>query len=222
MAVLDVLNLNLGTEQNPNWVLHDLHDKRISTTAVTTATHLLATNAGVTAMNPITAANLASVLGKTLLTRRTRLTDFDLAVLKQAVADQNLEKYGLRVGDQKTINGHTYVIAGLNPMKGTSTPYRLTQNHVGLIVIPHVTQKWNESHTQVQMDEALGMPTATCIIILLTHCCHLSRATLVLPTSFRILNCYLMRSIRQERTKWVLPQDVRLVGDGLQTNIYLH
>lgn len=145
MAVLDVLNLNLGTEQNPNWVLHDLHDKRISTTAVTTATHLLATNAGVTAMNPITAANLASVLGKTLLTRRTRLTDFDLAVLKQAVADQNLEKYGLRVGDQKTINGHTYVIAGLNPMKGTSTPYRLTQNHVGLIVIPHVTQKWNES-----------------------------------------------------------------------------
>lgn len=63
MAVLDVLNLNLGTEQNPNWVAHDLHDKRISTTAVTTATHLLATNAGVTAMNPITAANLASILG---------------------------------------------------------------------------------------------------------------------------------------------------------------
>ena len=79
------------------------------------------------------------------LTRRTRLTDFDLNTLKQAVADQNLEKYGLKVGDQKTINGHTYVIAGLNPMKGTSTPYRLTINHVGLIVIPHTTQKWNES-----------------------------------------------------------------------------
>lgn len=82
---------------------------------------------------------------KTFLTQRTRQTDFDLAVLKQAVADQNLEKYGLKVGDQKTINGHTYVIAGLNVMKGTSTPYRLTQNHVGLIVIPHTTQKWNES-----------------------------------------------------------------------------
>ena len=79
------------------------------------------------------------------LTRHTRLTDFDLNTLKQAVADQNLEKYGLKVGDQKTINGHTYVIAGLNPMKGTSTPYRLTINHVGLIVIPHTTQKWNES-----------------------------------------------------------------------------
>ena len=79
------------------------------------------------------------------LTRHTRLTDFDLNTLKQAVADQNLEKYGLKVGDQKTINGHTYVIAGLNPMKGASTPYRLTINHVGLIVIPHTTQKWNES-----------------------------------------------------------------------------
>lgn len=90
-------------------------------------------------------ADLASVLGGALLTRHTRLTDFDLAVLKQAVADQNLEKYGLRVGDQKTINGRTYVIAGLNPMKGTSTPYRVNQNHVGLIVIPHLTHAWNAS-----------------------------------------------------------------------------
>ena len=78
-----------------------------------------------------------------ILNRRTRLTDFDLSVLKQAVADQNLERYGLKAGDQKTINGHTYVIAGLNPMKGTTTPYRLTQNHVGLIVIPHTTHAWN-------------------------------------------------------------------------------
>lgn len=79
------------------------------------------------------------------LTDYTRKTDFDLAVLKQAVADGNLEKYGLKPGDQKTINGHTYVIAGLNPMKGTTTPYRLTENHVGLIVIPHTTQAWNAS-----------------------------------------------------------------------------
>ena len=79
------------------------------------------------------------------LTRHTRLTDFDLSVLKQAVADQNLEKYGLKVGDYKTINGHDYVIAGLNPMKGTSTPYRVAADHVGLIVIPHTTQAWNAS-----------------------------------------------------------------------------
>lgn len=79
------------------------------------------------------------------LTRHTRLTDFDLSVLQQAVADGNLEKYGLKVGDEKTINGHTYVIAGLNPMKGTATPYRVITNHVGLIVIPHTTQAWNVS-----------------------------------------------------------------------------
>lgn len=92
----------------------------------------------------ITKENLSSALTERL-TRNTRLTDFDLSVLQQAVADQNLEKYGLRVGDQKTINGHTYVIAGLNTMKGSSTPYRVSQNHVGLIVIPHTTQAWNAS-----------------------------------------------------------------------------
>lgn len=91
--------------------------------------------------------NLREVFNKVggALTDYARKTDFDLAVLKQAVADGNLEKYGLKPGDQKTINGRTYVIAGLNPMKGTSTPYRLNTNHVGLIVIPHVTQKWNAS-----------------------------------------------------------------------------
>ena len=84
------------------------------------------------------------------LNRRTRLTDFDLNTLKLAVAEQDLEKYGLRVGDEKTINGYTYVIAGLNPMKGTITPYRLTENHVGLIVIPHATQAWNASGNTYQ------------------------------------------------------------------------
>lgn len=78
-------------------------------------------------------------------TKYARKTDFDLSVLKQAVADGNLEKYGLKVGDQKTINGRTYVIAELNTMKGTTTPYRVNKNHVGLIVIPHTTQAWNAS-----------------------------------------------------------------------------
>lgn len=75
---------------------------------------------------------------------RARLTDFDLADLQAAVADQNLEKHGLKPGDQKTINGHTYVIAGLNPMKGSHF-YTCKSDHVGLIVIPHTTQAWNAS-----------------------------------------------------------------------------
>lgn len=89
-------------------------------------------------------ADLVSVLsGNTAADNYARKTNFDLAVLKKAVTGGNLEKYGLKPGDQKTINGHTYVIADMNPMKGTSTPYRLNQNHVGLIVIPHTTHVWN-------------------------------------------------------------------------------
>lgn len=94
--------------------------------------------------------------------RRTRKTDFDLATLKQAVADQDLAKYGLKVGDQKTINGHTYVIAGLNPMKGTSTPCRVTANHVGLIVIPHTTHAWNASGNTSTGADGRGAGYANC------------------------------------------------------------
>ena len=43
--------------------VHKLNDARITTTAVTTATHFLATNSGISSIAPITAANLASVLG---------------------------------------------------------------------------------------------------------------------------------------------------------------
>ncbi|SFO61766.1 hypothetical protein [Prevotella sp. tf2-5] len=99
-------------------------------------------NAGLPS-SKVTVGGLKGKMAETIH-RRTRLTNFDLNVLKQAVIDQNLEKYGLKVGDQKTINGHTYVIAGLNCMKGTHN-YRATANHVGLIVIPHTTQAWNAS-----------------------------------------------------------------------------
>ncbi len=101
--------------------------------------------------NPVTSGGVWNA--DVALTRRTRLTNFDLSVLQSAVADQNLEKYGLKVGDQKTINGHTYVIAGLNCMKG-SHGYTCASNHVGLIVIPHTTQAWNASgNTYTGADE---------------------------------------------------------------------
>lgn len=43
--------------------VYKVNDARITTSAVTTATHILTTNSGVTRIAPITAANLASVLG---------------------------------------------------------------------------------------------------------------------------------------------------------------
>ena len=95
----------------------------------------------VTALNN----NIITVDNKVVaISRHTRKTDFSLSDLQAAVADQNLELHGLQVGDQKTINGHTYVIAGLNVMKG-SHAYTCTSNHVGLIVIPHTTCAWNAS-----------------------------------------------------------------------------
>lgn len=78
------------------------------------------------------------------MSRHTRLLDFSLTDLQAAVADQNLAKYGLKVGDQKVINRHTYVIAGLNGMKGSHN-YTCTDNHAELIVIPHTVCEWNAS-----------------------------------------------------------------------------
>lgn len=90
------------------------------------------------------------------LNRRTRknFTDsgmtYFINTLKSAIADQDLEKYGLKVGDYcaATHNGKTYnyVIAGLNTMKGTSTPYRLDYDHVGIIVDTNDTHTWNTSN----------------------------------------------------------------------------
>ena len=66
MATLNQIKVNTGTEDSPSYVLHDVHDKRLddgASSLVTTCTHLLATNAALSSFNPITSANLASVLG---------------------------------------------------------------------------------------------------------------------------------------------------------------
>lgn len=63
MPVLTQLNLNIGTEQNPNMVLHDLHDIRISSTDVNTVTRLLGCDAGVNSIAPLTLDKAASLLG---------------------------------------------------------------------------------------------------------------------------------------------------------------
>ena len=57
MAVLTQIQLEGSS------TVYDINDARISATSVATATHFLATNSGVSAINPISAADLASVLG---------------------------------------------------------------------------------------------------------------------------------------------------------------
>lgn len=57
MAV--VTQIKLGT----SGTTYDINDKRITTSAVSTATHFLTTDSSVSSIAPITAANAASVLG---------------------------------------------------------------------------------------------------------------------------------------------------------------
>ena len=81
---------------------------------------------------------------KIAMARHTRTT-FTLANLISAVADQNLDKYGIKVGDYYVgASGYTYIVAGLNPLKGTHA-YTVTNNHCGLIVCTHTTHPWNAS-----------------------------------------------------------------------------
>ena len=96
-------------------------------------------------------------------TRRRTRTDFTSkgiewfkSTLKKAIADQDLEKYGMRVGDYCSVTHGTktynYVIAGLNTMYGTYTPYRLNVNHVGIIVDTNDTHAWNTSSSTTQSE----------------------------------------------------------------------
>lgn len=57
MAVMTQLQLEGSS------TVYDLNDARISSTSVSTATHFLGTNSSVSAINPISASDLASVLG---------------------------------------------------------------------------------------------------------------------------------------------------------------
>jgi hypothetical protein len=73
---------------------------------------------------------------------RTDITS-NLGNLPQAVAEQNLEKYGYKIGDYFTdASGYTYILADYNTFKGTLTPYCLTQNHLGIVVDTHTTSQW--------------------------------------------------------------------------------
>lgn len=69
-----------------------------------------------------------------------------LGDLPKAVAEQNLEKYGYKIGDYfERVDGnrtYTYIIADYNTFKGTLTPYCLTTNHIGIVVDTKVTSQW--------------------------------------------------------------------------------
>ena len=78
-------------------------------------------------------------------TRRSRKNiTANLTNLPTAVATQNLEKYGYTIGDYFTgASGYTYILGDKNPFKGTTTPYCISGNHLGIVVDTHQTSQWH-------------------------------------------------------------------------------
>ena len=77
------------------------------------------------------------------MSRERRDITSDLSRLSTAVVEQNLAKYGYKIGDYFTgASRYTYILADYNTFKGTSTPYCLTQNHLGIVVDTHTTSQW--------------------------------------------------------------------------------
>lgn len=90
--------------------------------------------------------NLNSTLGIMLSLTRNDITS-RLSNLSQAVSEQNLAKYGYKIGDYFTgASGYTYILADYNTFKGTFTPYCLTQNHLGIVVNTHKTSQWHSEN----------------------------------------------------------------------------
>ena len=82
------------------------------------------------------------------LNRRTRnnITS-NLANLPTAVSEQNLGKYGYSIGDYFTgASGYTYILADSNTFRGTSTPYCINANHLGIVVDTHAQSQWHSEN----------------------------------------------------------------------------
>lgn len=79
------------------------------------------------------------------MNRRTRnnITS-NLTNLSTAVSEQNLAKYGYSIGDYFTgASGYTYILADCNTFKGTTTPYCISTNHIGIVVYTNTTSQWH-------------------------------------------------------------------------------
>jgi hypothetical protein len=107
----------------------------------------LATNIG--AISGFTSSDklkLDTLCRRTIIDWTSKGKDWFITTLKAAVTDGSLEKYGLKVGDEITINGYRYIIAELNMLQinSATSKFRLTTNHVGIIVSTPNTVPWNK------------------------------------------------------------------------------
>ena len=84
----------------------------------------------------------------TLHGRVRRNITSNLANLPTAVSQQDLEKYGYRIGDYFTgPSGYTYHLADMNTAYGGYSYYGVVNtNHIGIVVDAHTDVQWNTSN----------------------------------------------------------------------------
>lgn len=81
--------------------VYKLNDARITTSAVSTATHFLATDSSISSIAPITAANLASVLGVPTYAEVSVYSYLDAAAISVVLSDYE------QTGDYSVCSGVT-------------------------------------------------------------------------------------------------------------------
>lgn len=79
--------------------------------------------------------------------RRTRKQFTNLSLLASAAADQNLEKYGLSIGDYYIgASGYKYTIADIDTFYGGYNSYAIVNtHHIALVVDTNTNSKWNDT-----------------------------------------------------------------------------
>ena len=90
----------------------------------------------------------------TLFLRAPRDISSDLSNLTTAISEQNLEKYGYKVGDYFIgSSGYTYWLADVDTCYTGfeySASYTLASHHVGIIVDTHTDSQWNTTNNSGQ------------------------------------------------------------------------
>lgn len=81
--------------------------------------------------------------------RKRRNIVNDLANLPQAVAEQDLGKYGYAIGDWfKGASGYDYILADLNTYYGGYNAYAVIDTpHISIVVNTHQNVQWNTSNS---------------------------------------------------------------------------
>ncbi len=131
----------LGTASNYGHV-------KLSDTYATAVTNGAAANGIVPSQNAL--YNAYNELNSCLInrTRQNIVANVQNGNLAAAASEQNLAKYGLRIGDYFAgASGYEYIVADMDTFYGGRDAYAVVnQHHIGLVVNTKTTTQWNETN----------------------------------------------------------------------------